>query len=96
MCGVAYHVCAVGNLPCVGVEMIWKDGRKSLNPPGGNWEQPDGTMCTCHFLHIKTQTCYKLEEFGHFFLREATDQRPEPRDHSLEPLIRPIDNSMYL
>ena len=36
----SYHVCAVGNLPEVGVDIIWNAGDKSLNPPGGSCEQP--------------------------------------------------------
>ena len=38
---MSYQVCAVGNLPWVGAEMIWNGGERSLKPPGGSCEQPE-------------------------------------------------------
>lgn len=35
-----YHVCAVGRVLCVGAAIIWKEGHRVLNPPGGSWEEP--------------------------------------------------------
>lgn len=35
-----HHVCAVGKVLCVGAAMIWKEGQRVLNPPGGSWEEP--------------------------------------------------------
>lgn len=31
-----HHVCAVGKVLCVGAAMIWKEGQRVLNPPGGS------------------------------------------------------------
>lgn len=40
LCFPTYHVCAVGKVLCVGAAMIWKEGQRVLNPPGGSWEEP--------------------------------------------------------
>lgn len=40
VCCPTHHVCAVGKVLCVGAAMIWKEGQRVLNPPGGSWEDP--------------------------------------------------------
>lgn len=36
LCFLTDHVCAVGSVLCVGAAMIWKEGQRVLNPPGGS------------------------------------------------------------
>lgn len=32
----SHQVCAVGKVLCVGAAMIWNEGQRVLNPPGGS------------------------------------------------------------